>query len=157
MQISLCLYFLHADTLDLLVTDKFLKEGIIHFFCLIRQLAQTYNLRSLALCCVSYSVSLCFFVTLPLEIPQKIGNFCSGNCASWLLATPLIILRPKTNHGNCFFFITLGNSTSMSLDPWFFHMLFLQPTPGNLMSSTLNPPPRHVSLCLHSFLKQCSS
>ena len=30
MQIPLCLYFLHADTLDFLVTDKFLEEGIIH-------------------------------------------------------------------------------------------------------------------------------
>ena len=63
MQIPLCLYFLHADTLDFLVTDKFLEEGIKHFFYLIRELAQTYNLRSLGLCSVFYTVLVCVSLT----------------------------------------------------------------------------------------------
>ena len=63
MQIPFCLYFLHADTLDFLLTDKFLEEGIIHFFFLIRQLAQTYNLRSLTLRSVFYTVLVCDSLT----------------------------------------------------------------------------------------------
>ena len=57
MQISLCLYFLHADTLDFLVTDKFLEEGIIHF--LSYQVASANFLRNLVLRSVFYPVLIC--------------------------------------------------------------------------------------------------
>ena len=93
------------------------------------------------------------YVTLPLEIPEKISFYPWKFCK--IVWHPLEIPRSKTKTyameiPHDFFLNTNGNSSSFFIDPWNSHMLFLQ----YLLDRAGETGGARGTMALHIFSKQ---